>query len=301
MSDDYEPSEGEEWAAMDQHLTKIHNEEIAKLHGSFVINQIFKEHGHMQDVSAQLDILAASEERAITTNQRRAFDEAKAALGGDEVVKESLEEVVEATQTPIKPLTKKQLKQQKIMGKQMKKYLQNAQRQAQTQHILNKLYTHSIRTPQQARQIHAAQLAKKELVEILGVRQSEAFFAAKEDTKCHDFFPKATIEANPTLMTSVQGESRTLQQVYEYFIYKHYMILTKAAGETQDLDLNTSVDWENTKVDEYVAYEGVEEPVTTETVDTETQFDQIAQGDIVEEAHATTTESSYIEEEAKAA
>jgi hypothetical protein len=275
-----EPTEAEEWLAAEAHLEKVYQNEVAILTSSFAITQSLKENGIMQDVTKQLDILAASEVRAITTEQRRAFDEAKVALGGDEVVKESLEEVVASTQTPIKPLTKKQLKQQKIMGKQMKKYLQGAQRQAQTQHILNKLYACSIRTPQQARQIQAAQLAKKELTELLGVRQAEAFFAAKENTKCHDFFPKATIEANPTLMTDVQGQSRTLEQVYEYFIYKHYMILTDAAGEKQDLDLNTSVDWENTQVADYVAYEGADESKPEET---EAKFDQLAQGDVVEE------------------
>lgn len=275
--DDYEPTEAEEWAAADAHLTKIYQAEQAALFSGFAINQTLKEKGIMQDVNKTLDIMAASEERAISEQQLKAFASAKEALGGDEVVKESLEEVVAATQTPVKPLTKKQAKMQKRLQQQMRNYIKNAQRQAQTSHIMNKLYAHSIRTPQQARQIHAAQRAKAELTSLLGQRQADAFFAAKPDTKCHAFFPKPTIEANPTLMTDVQGQSRTLEQVFEYYIYKHYMILTKEAGEIQDQELNLQVDWDKTKVDDYVAYEGAE---TT----TSEQLDQLAQGDVVEEA-----------------
>ena len=172
----------------------------------------------------------------------------------------------------------------KHQKKSLQGYMRKAQRQAQTQHIMNKLYAHSIRTPQQARQIHAAQKAKQELIDLLGVRQADAFFAAKPGTKCHDFFPKATIEANPTLMTDLQGQSRTLEQVYEYFIYKHYMILTKEAGEIQDLDLNTSEDWANTKVTDYVPFEGAD--VEAKPEETEAKFDQQAQGDVVEEVAA---------------
>lgn len=277
--DDYEPTEAEEWAAAEQHLEKIYRQEQASLMSGFAINNTLKEKGIMQDVTQKLDIMAASEQQAITTEQLRAFESAKQALGGDDVVKESLEEVVAKTQTPTKPLTKKQLKQQKILQKQMRGYIKNAQRQAQTSHIMNKLYAHSIRTPQQARQIHAAQRAKAELTSLLGQRQAEAFFTAKPETKCHDFFPKPTVEANPTLMTDVQGQSRTLEQVYEYFIYKHYMILTKEAGEEQDLDLNLQVEWDKTKVEDYVAYEGAEvDPAAVEA-----QLDQVAQGDVVEE------------------
>ncbi|WDS62386.1 hypothetical protein [Pseudomonas phage D6] len=258
--DDYEPTEAEEWAAADAHLTKLYQEEQTKLFGSFAVNQSLKEKGIMQDISQKLDIMAASEATAITQEQLRAFESAKDALGGDEVVTDSLSDVVAATQTPVKPLTKKQAKMQKRLQQQMRGYIKNAQRQAQTSHIMNKLYAHSIRTPQQARQIHAAQLAKAELVSLLGQRQAEAFFAAKSETKCHDFFPKATVEANPTLMTDAQGQSRTLEQVYEYYIYKHYMILTEAAGEIQDQELNLQVEWDKTKVEDYVAYEGADEP-----------------------------------------
>lgn len=279
--DDYEPTEAEEWAAADQHLTKIYQAEAASLLGSFAINQSLKEKGIMQDVTSKLDVMAASEEQAITREQLRAFESAKEALGGDAVVTDSLSDVVAKTQTPIKPLTKKQLKQQKLMQKQMRGYIQNAQRKAQTSHIMNKLYAHSIRTPQQARQIHAAQKAKAELNSILGQRQADAFFAAKSETKCHDFFPKPTLDANPTLMTDTQGQSRTLEQVYEYFIYKHYMILTKEAGEVQDQDLNLQVDWTKTEVADYVAFE---EPVDVAVV--EAQLDQPAQGDVVEEEPA---------------
>jgi hypothetical protein len=242
-----------------------------------------------------LDIIGSTNEKQFSGGSlAEAFLEAKAKLGGDDVVKESLEDVVAATATnsTIKPLTKKQLKAQKHMQKNMQSYMKKAQKQAQTQHILNKLYTHSIRTPEQARQIHAAQLAKAEVVSILGQRQADAFFAAKPGTKCHDFFPKATVAANPTLMTSAQGESRTLEQVYEYFIYKHFMILTKKAETPFEGELNTSVDWENTEVKPYVVYEGADEA---------TKLDQTAQGDIVEEAQTETTESSYLEEEDQAA
>jgi hypothetical protein len=238
-----------------------------------------------------VEIIGMTDEKNFSgASLAEAFLQAKESLGGDDVVKESLEDVVAATATnsTIKPLTKKQLKAQKHMQKNMQGYMKKAQKQAQTQHILNKLYTHSIRTPEQARQIHAAQLAKAEIVSILGQRQADAFFAAKPGTKCHDFFPKATVAANPTLMTSVQGESRTLEQVYEYFIYKHFMLLSKKAETPFEGDLNTSVDWENTEVKPYVVYEGAET----------TQIDPDAKGDDVEEAQPETTESSYEEDQA---
>lgn len=329
---EYEPTEGEDWAAMDQHLTKVYHEEEAKLLSSFAVNQTFKENGTMQEINRvtmaqsakalesevgsawlegqdMLDVLAQptqelqaakaqeiigrTDEKALSPDLAAAFLQAKESLGGDEVVVDSLSDVVAATAdgTTIKPPTKKQLKAMKHMQKNMQSYMKKAQKQAQTQHILNKLYTHSIRTPEQARQIHAAQLAKAEIIEKLGQRQADAFFAAKPGTKCHDFFPKATIAANPSLMTSVNGESRTLEQVYEYFIYKQFMLLTKKAEVPFEGDLNTSVDWANTEVKPYVVYEGADA----------VQLDQQAQGDIVEEAQTEAAESSYTEEEDLAA
>jgi hypothetical protein len=363
-SDDYEPTEAEEWAAGYEHLDKVYAEEQAVLLSSLAINHNLKEKGLMQVINTVIDNSQSAEFAAISANQMlatneapapdddggvwfegadmeailsqptqelqsakvheilssgavhtpkdpsyntegpftppaevigmsdekqfsgtdlaAAFLEAKEKLGGDAVVMDSLEDVVAATATnsTIKPPTKKQLKAQKHLQKNMQSYMKKAQKQAQTQHILNKLYTHSIRTPEQARQIHAAQLAKAEIIEKLGQRQADAFFAAKPETKCHDFFPKPTIEANPTLMTSVQGESRTLAQVYEYFIYKHFMLLTKKAETPFEGDLNTSVDWANAEVKPYVVYE---------------------EDAPVEEAQAETTESTYSEEDEKEA
>ena len=311
----------------DEELVLFHEylDEQNKLLSSFAINQTFKETGTMQAINTQLNKFTMAESAQAIANEAiavdagvpyntegefkpleiigstdvksisggdlaKAFEEAKANLGGDEIVIDSLEDMVAATATnsTIKPPTKKQLKAQKHMQKNMQSYMKKAQKQAQTQHILNKLYTHSIRTPEQARQIHAAQLAKAEIIEKLGQRQADAFFAAKPGTKCHDFFPKATVAANPTLMTSLQGESRTLEQVYEYFIYKQFMLLTKKAETPFEGDLNTSVDWANTEVKPYVVYEGAEELTKAEDVK-------------VEEAQTETTESSYTEEEDLAA
>ena len=293
--DDYEPTEAEDWAAAEQHLNNVYAKERDVMLSSFAMNQTFKENGTMQAINTiteaqaaqavqPLEIIGATEEKVFGgTDMAKAFEEAKANLGGDAVVGETLADVVAATAdgTTIKPLTKKQLKAQKHMQKNLQGYMKKAQKQAQTQHILNKLYTHSIRTPEQARQIHAAQLAKAEIIEKLGQRQADAFFAAKPGTKCHDFFPKATIEANPKLMTDVQGESRTLEQVYEYFIYKHFMLLTQKAETPFEGELNTSVDWANTDVKPYVVYEGAD--VEAKPAETEAKFDQLAQGDVVEE------------------
>lgn len=310
MSDLDDISENEELAMFGEYLDEQYKKEATTLMASFAVNHQLKEKGIMNQA---LDIVAASELQpvalgnvnsllaggvstmqdpsaiapysaegnlkeaalfdGITPEVTSAYNSAKEALGGDNVVIDSLADAVAATQTPRKPLTKKQAKQQKLMAKQMRGYLKNAQRQAQTQHIMNRLYAHSIRTPQQARQIHAAQRAKDELTAKLGQRQADAFFAAKPETKCHSFFPKATVEANPTLMTDAQGESRTLTQVYEYYIYKHYMLLTKEAEEVLPSaeDLNLAVDWTTTEVKEFTPYDLTEE---------------LAQGDVVEEEQA---------------
>lgn len=224
---------------------------------SLAVNHALKETGIMQEITklteSQFDeidnavplrpeIVGVSEttEVSLTPAELEQFQSIHSQMGlGDEV---SIEDMVEATKTPIAPLTKKQRKRQKYMMKNLQSQMRSYQRQGQASHIMNKLFQHSIQTPEQARQVHATQLAKAELTAALGARQAEAFFQAKPDTKCHDFFPKVTVDANPTLMTDIQGKSRTLAQVYEYYIYKHFMVLT-AAAEAATPELTTEVDW----------------------------------------------------------
>ena len=278
-------------------LVDVMLEETATLYSSFAVNQSLKEKGLMQvttkltealfDTSAEealakltqgkqagefphpaKDIVASSDFADISPEQLEVVKDAKTKLGlGDDV---SLEEMVEATKTPIKPLTKKQAKAQKRMIKNMQGQMRSYQRQGQATHIMNKLFACSIRTPEQARQIHANKLARDELTALLGVRQADAFFGAKADTKCHDFFPKATVDANPKLMTDLQGQSRTLSEVFEYFIYKHFMILTQKAAAKIEQPLNTTVDWEAVgEVPKYIPYaEG-------------DKLSDLAQGDVV--------------------
>ncbi len=267
-------------------LDQIYQNEKTAMLGSLAVHQSFKEKGIMQDISklteaqfdaapvsvsaheaflqdtlatrraAKLDIVGATEAKEVSGETLATLLGAKEQLGlGDEV---TLDEMVEATKTPIKPLTKKQQKQQKYMMKNLQKQMTQYQRKGQAQHIMAKLFGHSIRTPEQARQVHATQRAREELTSLLGVRQADAFFAAGPDVKCHDFFPKATIEANPKLMTDLQGQSRTLSQVYEYFIYKHVMLLLAKDDAKLEIPLETEVDWSNIEVPGYVPYAGTE-------------------------------------------
>uniref|UniRef100_A0AB39CCK8 Uncharacterized protein n=1 Tax=Pseudomonas phage RVTF4 TaxID=3236931 RepID=A0AB39CCK8_9VIRU len=226
-------------------LDHVMLEERAKMFSSLAINHSLKETGTMQ---ATQEIIAASQEKELNREELAALEQFREQTG--------IDATAEGVQAPQKALTKKQLKAAKYAQKNMMRQLQQFQRQGQASHIMNRLFQHSIRTPEQARHIQAHDLAKLELRKILGDRQAEAFFGAKADTKTHDFFPKATIEANPKLMTSVTGEARTLSQVFEYFIYKHFMILTEKAGAEVTEPLNTSIDWatEGT-IPEYKAYE----------------------------------------------
>lgn len=205
-----------------------HQEELAKLHSSFAINNTLKKQGIGKTMNDQLDIIAASE----------------------------LKDVAAATASKVVP-TKKQLKQQKYAKKNMMAQLRDIQRKGQSQHIMSKLGTHVHHTPEQIIQLRAGNAAHEELSLILGPRQAEAFFAAKSDTLTTDFFPAATIHANPTLMLAKDGSARTLAQVYEYYIYKHYMLLTKET--TADVPaLGLSEDWSAAPVAEYQAIEVAE-------------------------------------------
>lgn len=223
----------------------------------------------LQAAKAQ-EIIAASAtmDVKLTEKETAVFREAHTQLGlGDDV---TLTDMVEATKTPIKPLTKKQQKQQKHLMKNLQNRMRGYQRQGQASHIMNKLFQHSIRTPEQARQVHATQLAKSEITGALGQRQADAFFQADPDTKCHDFFPKATIEANPTLMTDLQGQSRTLAQVYEYYIYKHFMLLTQKANAELEKPLDTEVNWaEVGDVPKYIPFETKDEEAGEATSEAE--------------------------------
>lgn len=212
------------------------------------------------------ELIAASDLKDIPADQAALLTDIKEKMNLGEDV--SLEEMVEATQTPIKPLTKKQQKQQKHLMKNLQNRMRGYQRQGQASHIMNKLFQHSIRTPEQARQVHATQLAKSEITGALGQRQADAFFQADPDTKCHDFFPKATIEANPTLMTDLQGQSRTLAQVYEYYIYKHFMLLTQKANAELEKPLDTEVNWSEVgDVPKYIPFEAKDEEASEATTE----------------------------------
>lgn len=223
----------------------IYAEESAKMSASFAVNHSLKNQGVCKDMTDQLDIVASSE----------------------------LQDVVAQTATPVAPLTKKQKKQMKYAQKNMMGRLRTMQRQGQSQHIMGKLSNHVHYTPEQIIQLKAGNAAKEELALILGPRQAEAFFTAKADTLCHDFFPAPTVAANPTLMTAADGTSRTLAQVYEYFIYKHHMLLTNGAGTKETLQL--SEDWATSDIKQ------LDIPVEAVTpVESAEELDQTAQGDI---------------------
>lgn len=244
---------------------------------SLAVNQSLKEKGIMQATTQQtedlfdsiatvptvyptpgIDIVGASDAKEISPATLSTILDAKEKLGlGDEV---SLEEMVEVTKTPIKPLTKKQQKQQKYMMKNMQSHIRSYQRKSQAQHVMSKLFNHSIRTPEQLRQVHATRNAREELTSLLGQRQADAFFAAGPDVKCHDFFPKVTVDANPKLMTDIQGQSRTLAQVYEYYIYKHVMLLAAKDETPVETPLDTEVNWAGVEVPEYRAFDKPREP-----------------------------------------
>lgn len=261
----------------------IYHEETVKMLGSLAVHQSLKEKGTMQDITklteaqfdaapvsvsaheaflqdtlasrraAKLDIVGATEEKELAG--------VPLAIEPDRV---ELEQVLDATRTIPKAPTKKQQKQQKYMMKNLQKQMTRYQRQGQAQHIMSKLYGHSIRTPEQARQVIATKHARDELFQILGVRQADAFFSAAPDTRCHDFFPKVTVDANPKLMTDLQGKSRTLSQVYEYFIYKHVMLLLAKDNAKLEQPLDTEVDWANVEIPGYVPYAGEPEPKAPE-------------------------------------
>lgn len=207
-------------------------------------------------------IVGASEEVSLTAGE----------LAGLEAFRETTgvaDATAEGVVPPARALTKKQQKAAKHAQKNMMRQIKQYQRQGQAAHIMNKLFQHSIRTPEQVRQIHAHDLAKMELRSLLGDRQAEAFFKAPADTKTHDFFPKVTIDANPKLMVAANGESRTLAQIFEYFIYKHFMLLTEKEKVEVAEPLNTSIDWaEVGDIPKYIPYEekAVEEaqPATAE-------------------------------------
>lgn len=215
-------------------LDHVMSEESTRLMGSLAVHHALKENGNMQ---ATNQIIGSSVTKELA--DVKALEEFRAATGIEDAN-------LDGTQPPQKALTKKQQKAAKYAQKNLMKQLRGMQRQGQAQHIMGRLFQHSIRTPEQARQIHAHDRAKKELTELLGERQARAFFAANADTRCHDFFPKATIEMNPKLMTAANGESRTLAQVFEYFIYKHFQILSKEAEVLTPAatELNLSIDWD---------------------------------------------------------
>lgn len=233
-------------------LENVMSEERTRLFGSFAVHNTLKETGTMQTTN---QTIAASVEKEVSD---QALQEFIAKTGITDANLDGPMGDPETYQAP-KPLTKKQLKQAKYAQKNMMAQLRGYQRQGQARHIMGKLFQHSIRTPEQARHIHAHDLAKQELVVLLGERQANAFFAANADTRTHDFFPKATIAANPKLMTAANGEARTLAEVFEYFIYKQFMILTEKANATVAEPLNTTIDWAAIgDIPQYVPYEGDE-------------------------------------------
>lgn len=242
-------------------LDHVMSEERLKMFSSLAVNNSLKEHGLMQAINP---IIGASQELQLASAESSALEQFIETTG-------IADANTDGVQPPARALTKKQQKAAKYAQKNLMRQIKGMQRQGQANHIMQKLFQHSVRTPEQARHIHAHDLAKTELRDLLGPRQAEAFFSANADTRTHDFFPKATIAANPKLLTAANGEARTLAQVFEYFIYKHFMILTEKAGVQVEEALNTTIDWSAVgDIPKYVPYEETaSEEAPTETAEAE--------------------------------
>jgi hypothetical protein len=236
-------------------LSKEYTEEYLSMLSSFAINKSLN-----KDVLQMLP-----QEKTPLTEFSSKMD---AALAEREIVGASeIKEVATALADNGKPLSKKERRAKKHAKKNMMGQLRTMQRQGQARHINALLSKRVHYTEEQQLQLRAGHNAQEDLRNIMGPRQSEAFFAAKADTLCTDFFPAPTIKANPVLMIAADGSSRTLAQVYEYFIYKHHCLLVKNADDAKEIGMSEA--WDKIQPTPFVALE--EAP----------SLDEVAQGDVV--------------------
>jgi hypothetical protein len=169
------------------------------------------------------------------------------------------------------PKSKKGKKASKKKQRGLTRQVQGMHRQLQAQHIMARLTECRILTPEEKLIKRAEQLAKDELNTILGERQAAAFFRSKPDTLASAFFSAATYDLNPKLMSTEAGTSRTLTEIYEYFIYKHankLMITTGGQVEFSPGQVESGLD---KQVEEASAAPLV--PVEVIEIDPEAQLD----------------------------